>query len=43
MGARIKKQRKRTRKIKIEEGCRSARTPKKLIDELNKMIKEDKN
>lgn len=41
MGAKIKKQRKITRKMKIQNGCKSARMSKKLIDELNKMTIEE--
>ena len=41
MGARIKKQRKITRKIKEKNGCKSAKTPKKLIDALNKITTEE--
>lgn len=36
-----KRPKKKTRKDKIKEGCKSARTPKKLINELNKITTEE--
>ena len=41
MGARLKKERKITRKMKKKQGCKSARTPKILRDALNKITIEE--